>query len=86
MPIPTVWDHPAVDESQVTALTTPLGLNRVIARLLVLRGISSPEAAVRFLNPSLDQLHDPFLVTDLSVGVDRLLAAIESGERIAHPR
>ena len=83
MPIPTVWDHPAVDESQVTALTTPLGLNRVIARLLVLRGISSPEAAVRFLNPSLDQLHDPFLVTDLSVGVDRLLAAIESGERIA---
>ena len=83
MPIPTVWDHPAVDEAQVTALTKPLGLNRVIARLLVLRGISSPEAAVRFLNPSLDQLHDPLLVTDLAVGVNRLLAAIDSGERIA---
>ena len=83
MPAPAVWDHPAVDESQVTALTKPLGLNRVIARLLVLRGISSPEAAVRFLNPSLDQLHDPFLVTDLSVGVDRLLVAIDGRERIA---
>ncbi len=83
MPIPAVWEHPAVDEAQVSALTTPLGLNRVIARLLVLRGISSPEAAVRFLNPSLDQLHDPFLVTDLSVGVNRLLTAIEGGERIA---
>ena len=83
MPIPAVWEHRAVDEAQVRALATPLGLNRVIARLLVLRGISSPEAAVRFLNPSLDQLHDPFLVTDLSVGVNRLLTAIEGGERIA---
>jgi len=83
MPISAVWEHPAVDEAQVRALTTPLGLDPVIARLLVLRGISSPEAAVRFLNPSLDQLHDPFLVTDLSVGVQRLLAAIEGGERIA---
>ena len=83
MPISAVWDHPAVDEAQVTALTQPLGLNRVIARLLVLRGITSPEAAVRFLNPSLDQLHDPLLMTDLAVGVDRLLAAIDRGERIA---
>ena len=83
MPIPAVWDYPAVDEAQVTALTKPLGLNRVIARLLVLRGISSPEAAVRFLNPSLDHLHDPLLVTDLAVGVDRLLTAIDGGERIA---
>ena len=83
MPIPAVWDYPAVDEAQVTALTRPLGLNRVIARLLVLRGISSPEAAVRFLNPSLDHLHDPLLVTDLAIGVERLLTAIDGGERIA---
>jgi single-stranded-DNA-specific exonuclease len=83
MPISAVWDHPAVDEAQVTALTKPLGLNPVIARLLVLRGITRPEAAVRFLNPSLDQLHDPLLLTDLAVGLDRLLTAIDGGERIA---
>ena len=83
MAISAVWEHSAVAEAQVSALTRPLGLDPVIARLLVLRGISSPEAAVRFLNPSLDQLHDPFLVTDLSAGVDRLLTAIEGGERIA---
>jgi len=83
MILPAVWDYPAVDEVQVTALTEPLGLNPIIARLLVLRGISSPEAAFRFLNPSLDHLHDPILMTDLSVGVDRLLAGINAGERIA---
>ncbi len=65
------------------ALTRALNLHPVIARLLVTRGISSPEEATRFLNPSLDQLHDPFLVTDLRVGVDRLLAAIDRGEKIA---
>jgi single-stranded-DNA-specific exonuclease len=80
---PAVWDYQTVDEAEVTALAEPLGVHPVIARLLILRGITSPEAAVRFLNPSLDQLHDPLLMTDLSVGVNRLLAAIDGGERIA---
>ena len=83
MRVPAVWEHQTVDESKVTALSKPLRLNPVIARLLVLRGISDPDDAIRFLNPSLDQLHDPLLLTDLGVGVDRLLAAIENGERIA---
>ncbi len=83
MRIPAVWEHAVVDESKVTALTKHLDLHTVIARLLVIRGISDPDDAARFLNPSLDQLHDPFLVTDLRIGVDRLLAAIERGERIA---
>ena len=83
MRVPAVWEHQTVDESQVTALSQPLGINPVIARLLVLRGISDPDDAIRFLNPNLDQLHDPLLVTDLQIGVDRLLTAIEGGERIA---
>ena len=83
MRTPAVWEHLAVDESQVSALSKHLGLNPVVARLLVLRGISSPDDATQFLNPNLDQLHDPRLVTDLQIGVDRLLAAIEHRERIA---
>lgn len=83
MRVPAVWEHQTVDESQVAALSQPLGINPVIARLLVLRGISDPDDAIRFLNPNLDQLHDPLLVTDLPIGVDRLLTAIDGGERIA---
>ena len=83
MRVPAVWEHQTVDESQVAALSQPLGINPVIARLLVLRGISDPDDAIRFLNPNLDQLHDPLLVTDLQIGVDRLLTAIDGGERIA---
>ena len=80
------WDHSSLGDDGALlseALTRALNLHPVIARLLVTRGISSPEEATRFLNPSLDQLHDPFLVTDLRVGVDRLLAAIDRGEKIA---
>ncbi len=48
-----------------------------------MRGITEPDAATRFLNPALDQLHDPFRLVDLPIAVDRLLRAIAAGERIA---
>ena len=78
-----VWRHRSCDEAVAAALTRELQIDPVIARLLVDRGLTTPETAHRFLNPTVDHLHDPFLMTDLPVGVDRLLAAIERGERIA---
>ena len=83
MRIPAVWQHTDVDSSLATALSRALDINPLVARLLILRGVATPDEASRFLNPTLDQLHDPFLVTDLRRGVDRLLAAIERGEQIA---
>ncbi|HEV3141146.1 MAG TPA: single-stranded-DNA-specific exonuclease RecJ, partial [Vicinamibacterales bacterium] len=47
------------------------------------RGLDDPETAARFLNPSIDHLHDPLKLADMSVAVDRILAAIERRERIA---
>ena len=78
-----VWRHRSCDDAVTAALTRELQIDPVIARLLVDRGLTTPETAHRFLNPTVDHLHDPFLMTDLPVGVDRLLAAIERGERIA---
>jgi len=60
-----------------------LGVAPVTARLLCIRGISDLDQARRFLNPSLDDLLDPFRLTDMSVAVDRILGAIAKGERIA---
>ena len=83
METPLVWDHRSGDEAQATALAQACGIDLVIARLLVLRDITTPEEATRFLHPALDQLHDPFTLTDLPVAVDRLVAALGRGERIA---
>ena len=78
-----VWQHLAGDEPQAAALADALGLDPVIARLLILRGITSPEAATRFLEPGLEDLHDPFQLLGLPEAVDRLLRALDRGERIA---
>jgi len=68
--------------SSLDALPRSPQLNAVVARLLLLRGITTPEAAAAFLNPSLDQLHSPLLMTGMKAAVERLEAAIERKEGI----
>ena len=78
-----LWEQARCDAEPVTALAQALDLEPVVARLLCLRGLSEPEAARRFLSPSLDHLHDPWALTDLRRAAERLLAAIARNERIA---
>lgn len=54
-----------------------------LAVSLARRGVADPAAAERFLNPSLDQLHDPFLLAGMEDSVARLLAARANKERVA---
>ncbi|MGE3343936.1 MAG: single-stranded-DNA-specific exonuclease RecJ [Vicinamibacterales bacterium] len=77
-----VWEDVQTDATQAAALAAALGLPSVIACLLVQRGIAEPDAAARFLAPSLDHLHDPWLLTDMRPAITRLRAAIAAGERI----
>ncbi len=77
-----VWEDVPVDDVQVRDTAAALAVPTVIARLLCQRGLADPDAAGRFLAPSLDQLHDPFRLTDMRVAVERLLAAIARHERI----
>ncbi|MDR1989618.1 MAG: single-stranded-DNA-specific exonuclease RecJ [Acidobacteriaceae bacterium] len=84
MPIaPKRWDFLPCDEPRTERLVSVLGVAPIVARLLCQRGFSEPEEAHRFLNPSLDQLHDPLLLTDMSKACDRILAAIARREKIA---
>ncbi len=54
----------------------------ILSRVLWNRGIRTPEAAQRFLNPAMDDLHDPGLFDGMDIAVDRAKRAIESGEKI----
>ena len=78
-----VWTHLECDAAIADRLANELSLTPVVARLLVQRGVTDPGDAARFLNPSLDDLHDPSGLTDLDVGVDRLLRAVAAREPIA---
>jgi single-stranded-DNA-specific exonuclease len=77
------WDTLTCDDAAVTNLAAAINVAPIVARLLCQRGLSDPEHATRFLNPSLDQLHDPMLLADMRVAVDRILGALERRERIA---
>ena len=53
-----------------------------LARLLVARGISDPQAADLFLSPSLSHLHSPHLMSGMTAALERLQAAIERKEKV----
>lgn len=78
-----LWHHLPCNDDQASQLAGVLGVHPVIARLLCLRGLSDVEEATRFLNPSLEHLHDPFKLADMDRAVDRLERALAQRERIA---
>jgi single-stranded-DNA-specific exonuclease len=76
------WVLRNADSEQVQRLALEIGLPVSLARLLVVRGIQTAEQAQKFLSPSLQDLHSPYLMTGLRVAVERLRAAIERGETV----
>ena len=66
----------------VRRLSQELGVDPVLANLLVQRGITTFGQAREFFRPDLSMLHDPFLMKDMEVAVERLHKAIENGENI----
>lgn len=76
------WVLPNVDSTAVDRLVQELGIQRLTAKILVQRGLSSPEEANRFLNPSLDDLGAPELLPDYENAVKEILRAKDTGELI----
>ncbi|MGL5683369.1 MAG: single-stranded-DNA-specific exonuclease RecJ [Marinifilaceae bacterium] len=69
-------------QEEIDKLSQDAHCDPVIANLLLQRGINSLEAANAFFEPSLDQLHDPFLMKDMDKAVTRLEQAIQKKEKI----
>ena len=63
-------------------MVSEMGLNPVIALLLVQRGLTTAQEVKRFFRPSLSNLHDPFLMPDMEKAVQRLNKALGDKERI----
>lgn len=79
------WNIQAISEQDreaVSALAAELRVSNLSALLLYHRGIRSREEASRFVHPSLQMLHDPFLMRDMDKAVNRLIRAIDSHEKI----
>ncbi|MCX6302501.1 MAG: single-stranded-DNA-specific exonuclease RecJ [Bacteroidia bacterium] len=70
------------DNVVVKQLAGVLGVSESLANLMVQRSITSSEEAHAFFNPSLDYLHDPFMMKGMNIAVDRLSTAIKKNEKI----
>ena len=71
-----------IDKQVVSDLSNALSIDENLATLLVQRGITNYDEAKDFFRPSLDHLHDPFLMKDMDKAVERIKKAYESGEKI----
>src|SRR5258708_39216415 len=79
---PKKWLVREPDQERAGMLASVLGLSPIVAGLLVARGHHDLDSARAFLTPSLDQLHDPFLMRGMTDAVMRLLHAIDNHEPI----
>lgn len=68
--------------AEVEALRDALKVDKIVAQLLLQRGISTFEEAEQFFRPKLEQLHNPFLMKGMDFAVQRLNQAIKNKENI----
>ena len=79
------WNYqpPTLQEREAArALSREIGISPILCKLLQERGIHSAAEAKRFFRPQLNDLHDPFLMNDMDVAVERLNLAMGRKERI----
>lgn len=72
----------AEEQQAAERLSTELDISPVAGRILAGRGLRTAAQARAYIRPSLDSLHDPFLMKDMGSAVDRLCRAIDEHERI----
>ena len=78
----SIWRVVPSQPDHERRLCDELGVSRILATALVARGISDPNDADLFLNPSLDHLHDPSLLPDYRLAVDAILDARDQKKKI----
>lgn len=72
----------AEEQQAAERLSSELEVSELVGRILAGRGIRTAAEARAYIRPTLESLHDPFLMRDMGAAVDRLQRAIEQHERI----
>jgi single-stranded-DNA-specific exonuclease len=63
-------------------LSNKISISAVLAQILVNRGFKDPESIYDFLHPSIEKLHDPFLMQDMEIAVERIKKALAGNEKV----
>lgn len=77
------WEYYNSDEELVSKIEEEFQVDRLLATILVNRNIINKEEIRKFLEPTREDFHDPFLLPDMEIAVNRIIEAIEKQEKIA---
>ncbi len=73
---------PKVEEKKLVDFATQLNISPVLAQVLLQRGVDTFEKAKSYFRPSLEMLHDPFLMKGMDDAVNRISQALGEGEKV----
>lgn len=76
------WEYYEVEEEKINELSDKYKLNKLLARILINKGINKKEDIEKFLRPTRKDFHNPFLMPDMEIAVDRILKSIARKEKI----
>ena len=76
------WECYEVDNKKVKELVDQYGINELLARILVNKNITNKNDMSIFMSPTRKDFHDPFLMPDMEIAINRLLKAIENNQKI----
>ena len=76
------WQIYETDTNKVEKLKKEYKINTLLATILVNRGITSEEKIKKFLEPTRQDFYDPYLMKDMEIAVERIIKAIERGEKV----
>ena len=78
----TEWVVEEVESKKIEDLSKSLNVSYIISKLLILRGITNYDEAKLFFRPKINDIHDPFLMKDMRLAIDRINSAITKNEKI----
>lgn len=77
-----IWENQTVSQTDIKHYSNLFNTEPLITKLLLDRGLKSRQEVEAFLWPSMNDLHNPFLLKDMGLAVDRIQEAISKGEKI----
>ena len=76
------WEFYEKDNEQIKKVQEEFGVSRLLATIIVNKGLKTKQEIEVFLNPTRKDFHDPYLMPDMKIAVDRIVKAIQNQEKV----
>ncbi len=76
------WIYSKIDSATIDEVAKVNNISKLLAKIMLARGLDTPEKINNFLNPEIAELYDPFLFNDMELAVNTVIEAIEKNEKI----